>query len=70
MTLETAFLSPQPMTCSKSVAAFANAPELEKLDVTSGQSAARKALGRAIENAVTAKPRYEDCTDQGGSGFG
>jgi hypothetical protein len=49
MTLEAAFLSPQADDLFESVADFANATELEKLDVTSGQSAARKALGRAIE---------------------
>jgi hypothetical protein len=56
MTLEAAFLSPQADDLFESVAAFANARELEKLDVTSGQSSARKALGRAIENAARRRP--------------
>src|SRR5262245_13595539 len=56
MILEAAFLSPQADDLFESVAAFADAPELDKLDVTSGQSSARKALGRVIGNAAQRRP--------------
>jgi hypothetical protein len=56
MTIETAFLSPGADDLFESVAAFANATELETLDVAEGQSDARKAIGLAMENAVRRRP--------------
>ena len=56
MTIESAFLSARAGDLFESVAAFANAAELETLDVAEGQAAARKAIVLAIENAVRRRP--------------
>ena len=56
MSLESAFLSSKADDLFELVAAFSNASELHALDVASGQSSARKALGLAIENAVRRRP--------------
>lgn len=52
MSMEEAFLGPLADDLFESVAAFANAAELESLDIGSGQKNARRSIVKATENAV------------------